>query len=60
MCFLKKPKQPANQKNARKAVTKHNNKKKRENYLVEDASIKHEAHSRWEAEDIYDEDDFKD
>ena len=29
-------------------------------YLFEDPSIRGEAHSLWEAEDIYDEDDFRD
>lgn len=59
MCLLRKRRFPK-RKNARKAVLKHKQKKKREDYLIEDPSIRHEARSRWEAEDIYDEDDFND
>ena len=57
MCLLRK-KRLSKRKNARKDVSKKKKKKNREDYLIEDPSIRHEARSRWEAEDIYDEDDF--
>lgn len=43
-----------------KAAKKGKHLKKYPDYLIEDPSIKNEAHSKWEADDIYDEDDFND
>lgn len=60
MCLLKRRKQSFVRKIVRKIEPKNKRKKVHENYLIEDPSIKHEAHSRWEAEVIYDEDDFDD
>jgi len=57
MLFSKK-KKAVREKNSKKKDKLHNKEKK--NYLLEDPSIKNETHSLWEAEDIYDEDDFCD
>ena len=61
MCLIRK-RQPSKHKTVRKGalIQKQKKKKRREDYLIEDPSIRYEAHSRWEAEDIYDEDDFCD
>ena len=55
--FIKKKKVVPEKKSYKKR-TQH--KKKKKDYLLEDPSIKNEARSLWEAEDIYDEDDFDD
>ena len=74
MCLIKKSERSGRSKSGLKSrssdigKTKHTRvvsrrtKRKlvRKNYLFEDPSIKGEAHSLWEAEDIYDEADFKD
>lgn len=60
MLFKKKKRAPSKEK---KPISKHRKDgqhKKHRSYLMEDPSIKNEAHSRSEAEDIYDEDDFDD
>lgn len=50
----------------KKSAPKNNSKKKemihkkKKDYLLEDPSIRNEAHTKWEAEDIYDEEDFCD
>jgi len=41
-----------------KAAKKGKYLKKYPGYLIEDPSIKSEAHTKWKADDIYDEDDF--
>jgi hypothetical protein len=56
MLFIKKKKVVPEKKSYKKR-TQH---KKKKDYLLEDPSIKNEARSLWEAEDIYDEDDFDD
>ena len=53
--FSSKKKKAISKKNG---LIKTKQKKKKKDYLLEDPSIKNEARSRWEAEDIYDEDDF--
>ena len=60
MCLIKSKKQRYVPKHLQKTVMKDKHRSKQKSYLLEDPSIKHEAHSRWEAEDIYDEDDFCD
>jgi hypothetical protein len=60
LCLLKNRERPPVRKSRRHGNLKANKKKLSRDYLIEDPSIRHEAHSRWEAEDIYDEDDFKD
>ena len=54
MLFRKKKKPNVKKNTLKKKKTN----KKKYNFLIEDPSVKNEAHSRWEAEDIYDEDDF--
>ena len=59
MCLLTNYKHTSKTKRDLNAKTKRKPKKKAD-YLIEDTSIKNEAHSKWEADDIYDEDDFND
>lgn len=60
MCLIKRKKQRYVAKHAQKTATKNKHRSKQKGYLLEDPSIRHEVHSLWEAEDIYDEDDFCD
>jgi|GEM_PF-6401884 len=60
MCLIKSKKRLPEKKHPEKAAKKGKHLKKYPDYLIEDPSIKHEAHSKWEADDIYDEDDFRD
>ena len=61
MCLLMNKKRLSRKKSvSRKAAKKGKHLKKYPDYLIEDPSIKNEAHSKWEADDIYDEDDFND
>ncbi|MFB0920663.1 MAG: hypothetical protein QMB62_07245 [Oscillospiraceae bacterium] len=70
MCLIKTSKRSGKNNSASKSrssnkhtrVVSRRTKRKaaRKDYLFEDPSIRGEAHSLWEAEDIYDEDDFKD
>lgn len=56
MLFIKKKKVVSEKKSFKKRTQR----KKKKDYLLEDPSIRKEVHSLWEAEDIYDEDDFCD
>ena len=58
MCLLRSKKWRRERTRVQKAESKGKRKKRYKDYLIEDPSVRHEAHSFWEAEDIYDEDDF--
>ena len=74
MCLIKKSERSGRRKSGPKSRPSNSGKHKptriishrtkcketRKNYLFEDPSIRGEARSLWEADDIYDEDDFKD